>query len=268
MQDAQYGWGEFWTGLSVFDLVAGTLLGTVVGLALGIAWWRVMHRRGWLARRRRWHHLLVGSQVVLLPLAVAFFGLQVGFTAGAHRALFKQLDHFQPYLQTLVGGWGEGLGEALEDERLRRALRSEGTVGDVADAVVAAYLSEHPLPGVERLGDGPVGRAAGWVIGKVRAGVMRGVVEDTLVEQADRVGLESGVVREALGMHVAELLHTRGALRLVKAQINGMMPGVYVGLLLPLALIALLVALEIVAAHRFRWLPARVPAPAPAGAGR
>jgi len=52
---------------------------------------------------------------------------------------------------------------------------------------------------------------------------------------------------------VDELLHTRGVLRLVKAQINGMMPGVYFGLLLPLLVIALLVALEIWAAQRFGW---------------
>ncbi|TGR89571.1 hypothetical protein EN852_040130, partial [Mesorhizobium sp. M2E.F.Ca.ET.209.01.1.1] len=49
------------------------------------------------------------------------------------------------------------------------------------------------------------------------------------------------------------LLHTHGVLRLVKAQINGMMPGVYFGLLLPLLAVALLVALEIWAAQRFGW---------------
>ena len=75
------------------------------------------------------------------------------------------------------------------------------------------------------------------------------MVEDTLVERAGTLGLEPKVVREALTMHVDELLHTRGVLRLVKAQINGMMPGVYFGLLLPLLIIALLVALEIWAAQ-------------------
>ena len=66
-----------------------------------------------------------------------------------------------------------------------------------------------------------------------------------LVDKAGTLGLEPKVVREALTMHVDELLHTRGVLRLVKAQINGMMPGVYFGLLLPLLAVALLVALEI-----------------------
>jgi hypothetical protein len=67
------------------------------------------------------------------------------------------------------------------------------------------------------------------VIGKVREGLLRGMVEDTLVDKAGTIGLEPKVVREALTMHVDELLHTRGVLRLVKAQINGMMPGVYFG---------------------------------------
>ncbi|WP_329922663.1 hypothetical protein [Stenotrophomonas geniculata] len=253
MQDAQYWLNEFWSGLSVLDLVGGSVLGTLFGLVLGILGWRWLHRRGWLQRRKRWHHWLLASYVVLLPLATAFFGLQLGFTAGAHRALFKQLDHFQPHLQTLVEGWSEGFTDSLDDPRMREALHSQGTVGDVADSIASAYLSEHPLPGLDRLGDGPLARGAGWVIGKVREGLLRGMVEDTLVDRAGTLGLEPKVVREALTMHVDELLHTRGVLRLVKAQINGMMPGVYFGLLLPLLIIALLVALEIWAAQRFGW---------------
>ena len=89
---------------------------------------------------------------------------------------------------------------------------------------------------------------------EVREGLLCGMVEDTLVERAGTLGLEPKVVREALTMHVDELLHTRGVLRLVKAQINGMMPGVYFGLLLPVLIIALLVALEIWAAKRFGWM--------------
>lgn len=253
MQDAQYWLNEFWAGLSVLDLALGSVLGTLLGLIAGLAVWYGLRRRGWLQRRKRWHHWLLASYMVLLPLATAFFGLQLGFTAGAHRALFKQLDHFQPYLQTLVAEWSHGFTDSLDDPRMREALRSQGTVGDVADAVASAYLSEHPLPALDRLGDGVLARATGWVIGKVREGVLRGLVEDTLVDKAGALGVEPKVVREALTMHVDELLHTRGVLRLVKAQINGMMPGVYFGLLLPWLLILLLVALEIWAAHRFGW---------------
>ncbi|WP_295568441.1 hypothetical protein [uncultured Stenotrophomonas sp.] len=163
MQDAQYWLNEFWSGLSLLDLLGGSLLGTLLGLVLGLLGWRWLHRRGWLQRRKRWHHWLLASYVVLLPLATAFFGLQLGFTAGAHRAPFKQLDHFQPHLQTLVEGWSEGFTDSLDDPRMRDALRSQGTVGDVADTVASAYLSEHPLPGLDRLGDGPLARGAGWV---------------------------------------------------------------------------------------------------------
>ncbi|MFL4518371.1 hypothetical protein [Stenotrophomonas pavanii] len=254
MQDAQYWLNEFWSGLSVLDLLGGSVLGTLLGLVLGILGWRWLHRRGWLQRRKRWHHWLLASYVVLLPLATAFFGLQLGLTAGAHRALFKQLDHFQPHLQTLVEGWSEGFTDSLDDPRMREALRSQGTVGDVADTIASAYLSEHPLPGLDRLGNGPLACGTGWVIGKVREGLLRGMVEDTLVDKAGTLGLEPKVVREALTMHVDELLHTHGVLRLVKAQINGMMPGVYLGLLLPLLVVALLVALEIWAAQRFGWV--------------
>jgi hypothetical protein len=158
MQDAQYWLNEFWSGLSVLDLLGGSVLGTLLGLVLGILGWRWLHRRGWLQRRKRWHHWLLASYVVLLPLATAFFGLQLGFTAGAHRALFKQLDHFQPHLQTLVEGWSEGFTDSLDDPRMREALRSQGTVGDVADTIASAYLSEHPLPGLDRLGNGPLAR--------------------------------------------------------------------------------------------------------------
>ncbi|HFK2921898.1 TPA: hypothetical protein ACGY72_003100 [Stenotrophomonas maltophilia] len=268
MQDAQYWLNEFWAGLSVLDLALGSVLGTVLGLIAGLAVWYGLHRRGWLQRRKRWHHWLLASYMVLLPLATAFFGLQLGFTAGAHRALFKQLDHFQPHLQTLVAEWSHGFTDSLDDPRMREALRSQGTVGDVADAVASAYLSEHPLPALDRLGDGALARATGWVIGKVREGVLRGLVEDTLVDKAGALGVEPKVVREALTMHVDELLHTRGVLRLVKAQINGMMPGIYFGLLLPWLLILLLVALEIWAAHRFGWTRQVAPSAVVPAAGR
>nr|WP_254698776.1 hypothetical protein [Stenotrophomonas maltophilia] len=44
MQDAQYWLNEFWSGLSVLDLVGGSVLGTLLGLVLGIAGWRWLHR--------------------------------------------------------------------------------------------------------------------------------------------------------------------------------------------------------------------------------
>lgn len=254
MQEAQCWLNEFWAGLSVLDLAVGSVLGSLLGLSVGLAMWYALHRRRWLQRQRRWHHWLLATYVVVLPLGTAFFGLQLGFTAGAHRALLKQMDHFQPHLQTLVGAWSTSFTDSLDDPRMREALRSQGTVGDVADAVASAYLSEHPLPLADRFGDGVLARGGGWVIGKVREGVLRGLVEDTLVDKAGVVGVEPKVVREALTMHVDELLHTRGVVRLVKAQINGMMPGVYFGLLLPWLVILLLVGLEIWAAHRFGWV--------------
>ena len=267
MQEAQYWLNEFWAGLSLFDLALGSVLGTLLGLMAGLAFWYLLYRRRWLHRQRRWHHWLLATYAVLLPLGTAFFGLQLGFTAGAHRALVNQLDHFQPHLQTLLGTWSRGLTDSLDDPRMREALRSEGTVGDIADAVASAYLSDHPLPVAERMGDGMLGRASGWVIGKVREGVLRGLVEDTLVDKAGAVGVEPKVVREALTMQVDELLHSRGVVRLVKAQINGMMPGVYFGVLLPWLAIVLLVMLEIWAAHRFGWVRRAGPAVVPA-AGR
>ena len=268
MQEAQYWLNEFWAGLSVFDLALGSVLGTLLGLLAGLGLWYALHRRRWLHRQRRWHHWLLASYMVLLPLGTAFFGLQLGFTAGAHRALLKQLDHFQPHLQTLVGTWSHGFTDSLDDPRMREALRSQGTVGDIADAVASAYLSEHPLPMADRLGEGRVGRASGWVIGKVREGVLRGLVEDTLADKAGVVGVEPKVVREALTMQVDELLHTRGVVRLVKAQINGMMPGVYFGLLLPWLAIVLLMGLEIWAAHRFGWVRRAMPSAVVPAAGR
>lgn len=141
-------------------------------------------------------------------------------------------------------------------------------MGDVADSLASIYLHEYPLPGVDRLGNGPMARGVGWVIGKVRAGLLRAMVEDTLIDKAGTVGLEPKMVREALTMRMDELLHTRGVLRLVKAQINGMMPGVYLGLLLPLAIIALLLALEIWAAHRFGWKGGAAPRLVVPAAGR
>jgi hypothetical protein len=110
---------------------------------------------------------------------------------------------------------------------MREALRSQGTVGDVADTIASAYLSEHPLPGPGPPWQRPVGT-------RHRLGDRQGARRRCAAWWKTRwwtggTGLEPKVVREALTMHVDELLHTRGVLRLVKAQINGMMPGVYFG---------------------------------------
>ncbi|MBS9726909.1 hypothetical protein JR047_22080, partial [Pseudomonas stutzeri] len=61
MQDAQYWLNEFWAGLSVLDLALGSVLGTLLGLIAGLAVWYGLRRRGWLQRRKRWHHWLLAS---------------------------------------------------------------------------------------------------------------------------------------------------------------------------------------------------------------
>ncbi|PZU18865.1 MAG: hypothetical protein DI584_18630, partial [Stenotrophomonas sp.] len=68
-----------------------------------------------------------------------------------------------------------------------------------------------------------------------------------------RSGLDKAVFREALGMRMSELLHTKGVIRLLKAQISSMMPGIYFGLLLPLLIVMALVVLEIWLAARYGW---------------
>ena len=255
MQDAQYWAFEFWNGLSLLDLIGGAVLGAILGLALGVAVWVVLARRGGLARCRRWHHWLIASYVVVLPLLFAFIGLQLGLVAGGQRALYKQIDHFQPHLQAAMEHWLVDFQHTLETPELQAMLRDDVSAHDAARAAVEAYLSGHRLADADVLkGEGLVQRWARKGVEHMRSEVMLQWVEDSLVEQVGgRSGLDESVFREALGMRMSELLHTKGVIRLLKAQIGSMMPGIYFGLLLPLLIVMALVLLEIYLAARFGW---------------
>jgi len=269
VQDARYWAVEFWNGLSLLDLVGGALLGTILGLALGVAVWIVLARRGGLARRRRWHHWLVASYVVVVPLLFAFIGLQVGLVAGGQRALYKQIDHFQPHLQGAMEHWLVDFQQTLDTPELQAMLRDDVSAHEAARAAVGTYLSGHRLADAGVLsGEGLAQRWARKAIEHLRSKVMLQWVEDSLVEQVgSRSGLDETVFREALGMRMSELLHTRGVIRLLKAQVGSMMPGIYLGLLLPLLIVMALVLLEIWLAARYGWgrqpRPGAVVVPAP-----
>lgn len=263
MQDAHYWLMEFWTGLSLLDLIGGSLLGTFIGLALGIVTWRALHRRGWLARNNRWHHWGIATYVVILPLLFTATGLQLGFVAGAQRALYKQIDHFQPHLQTLVSSWQADFERSLDDRSLAALMRSDATVHDVARDAVDSYLSAHPLPGAAYLqGESRVMRWTRSGLQRLRGALMSQWVEDSLTKEAGRSGVDKRVFREALGMRMNELLHTQGVIRLLKAQLGSMMPGIYFGLLLPLLIVMVLVLLEIWLSTRQGWRrPAQLTVP-------
>ena len=47
--------------------------------------------------------LAVLGIILGLALLFAFIGLQLGLVAGGQRALYKQIDHFQPF----AGGYGQ-----------------------------------------------------------------------------------------------------------------------------------------------------------------
>jgi hypothetical protein len=255
VQDAQFWIWEFWTGLSLVDLLGGAVLGALLGLLLGIATWVVLRRCHWLPRQRGWHHWLIACHVVLLPLLFAFSGLQVGAAAGAQRALYKQMDHFQPHLQALVGTWQIEFERSLDDEILAELLRSDATVHEVTQSLVGAYLVDYPLPGAALLeGESRAARWASRGLAHLRARLMSQWVEDSLAEElANYTGVNKAVYNDALGMRMNELLHSQGAIRLLKTQLSAMMPSIYLGLLLPVLIGMALILLEIALAHHFGW---------------
>lgn len=262
MQEAHYWMMEFWTGLSLLDLIGGSILGTLFGLTLGIATWWTLHRRRWLARQNRWYHYAIATHLLTIPLLFAFTGLQLGFAAGAQRALYKQIDHFQPHLQTLVVGWQSEFEKSLEDPDLAALMRSDASLHEVTRQVVDEYLAENPLPGTHYLqGEGRIKTWTRKGVDHLRGALMSQWVEDSLAkEAAGHSGVDKKVFREALSMRMSELLHTKGVIRLMKAQLSSMMPGIYFGLLLPLLIIMAVVLLEIALARYFGWCRATTPA--------
>ncbi|MGE8217941.1 MAG: hypothetical protein ACN6RD_17250, partial [Stenotrophomonas maltophilia] len=133
----------------------------------------------------------------------------------------------------------------------------------VTRQVVDEYLADHPLPGAGYLqGEGTIKRWTRSGVGHVRSALMSAWVEESLSKEVAGVsGVDKKVFRQALGMRMNELLHTQGAIRLLKAQLTSMMPGIYLGLLLPLLIVMALVLLEIGLARRFGWQRANVAPP-------
>lgn len=245
---------EFWNGLSLLDLIGCTLLGALLGIALGVLTWRWLRRRDWLARRRRWHHLLLACYVVVLPLFGGLVGLHIGLVAGLHRAAYAELDYFEPRLQALGQRWRGELEDALHDRQLVALLHDPRSTRRTLVEVMQRTLQAHPIPGSANLREH---RWSRWLLQRLewaRADALAGVAAQAAVgEVAAAGGIDGAVSREAMGMRIDELLQARSVLKLVKHQVNAMMWGVYLGMLVPLLIAAALVTLEIVLAIRLGW---------------
>lgn len=248
---------HFWQGLSLLDLLGFSVLGLLAGLVAGGAWWWWMQRRGWLARGRRWHHWVIASYALLLPLGGMLTGGQLGFAVGAQRALYKQLDHFEPQLQTLTEATQRRmLGDI--DEGMLVALQSSDVVpGELAQVLVADYLERNPLT----LQDMPAwmpDALGAWALGRMRGEVLMRWLDEGLSEAladtaASYTGVDMRIWREVLHMRLGDLLQARGLIRLAKAQIAALMPGIYIGMLVPLLVLMALVMLELWLARRHGW---------------
>ena len=95
-------------------------------------------------------------------------------------------------------------------------LRDDVSAHDAARIAVESYLGKQRLVVGSVLNDESLPRR--WArsgVEHLRSEVMLRWVEDSLVELGGRSGLDESVFREALGMRMSELLHSKGMIRLL-----------------------------------------------------
>ncbi len=104
MDQAQVLLEGLWEPFSFLSLFGYICLGILLGLFLGLLLVLFLQRRGWLARRKRWHHWLLKLYFLLLPLGGAVLGSQGGMLYGGQQQVHRHLESYAPLVQVVAGG--------------------------------------------------------------------------------------------------------------------------------------------------------------------
>ena len=91
-----------WEPFSFLPLFGYSCLGVLLGLVGGLLLALQLQRRGWLGRRKRWHHWLLKLYFLLLPAGGVFLGLQAGLLYGGQQQIYRHLDSYAPLVQDVA----------------------------------------------------------------------------------------------------------------------------------------------------------------------
>jgi len=238
--------------LSLFGYAAlGTLLGGFVGLLLVLQ----LQRRGWLGRRRGWHHWLLKLYFLALPFGGALLGVQAGLLYGGQQQVNRHLDSYSPLLQVVADELWQGFSGFLQEQD-QQALLAElqrSSVQQLLNHLAAQYMREQLLARSADLAE------ASWAEGivhglldRLQAEMLGELVRDAAVEQANKyTGVDRQVMLQVLDARVEQLFRADFLVDLLKRQIGQVLKPFYLGLLMLALLMLALVGAEL---GLSRWL--------------
>ncbi|QKE64550.1 hypothetical protein HNE05_14745 [Aquipseudomonas campi] len=232
--------------LSLFGYIClGILLGSFIGLLLAL----FLQRRGWLARRKRWHHWLLKLHFLLLPLGGAVLGSQGGMLYGGQQQVHRHLESYAPLVQVVAGGvWLEF--ERFFAEQDQHALGQQlqrMSVQEVLNQLAAQYVQEQLLAHAPQLDGASLSERVGLKLyEQLQQQLLSVAVRDMAVEQAGKYsGVKPQVILDVLDARVEQLFHADFLLGLLKQQLSQVLKPFYLTLLVLLALMLGLVAAEV-----------------------
>ncbi|WP_445937703.1 hypothetical protein, partial [Pseudomonas sp.] len=233
----------------------GLLLGAVAGLLLTLQ----LQRRGWLARRNRWHHWLLKLYFLLLPVSGAFLGVQAGLLYGGQQQVHRHLDSYAPLVQDVADGVWQDFStylQAQDQQVMARELQST-SVQAVLNHMAAQYLQAQLLARAPQLEEASLSERIGLqLFDYLQASLLSAVVRDTAVEQANKyIGVDRQVVFDVLDARVEQLFQADFLLGLLKRQLAQVLKPFYLTLLALLGLLLAMIGAELWLSRRLRQWP-------------
>ncbi|MEO4045682.1 hypothetical protein AAFN46_01160 [Pseudomonas sp. CAU 1711] len=270
MDKAQVLLQGLWEPFSFLSLLGYSCLGVLLGVVAGLLLALQLQRRGWLGRRKRWHHWLLKSYFLLLPAGGAFFGLQGGLLYGGQQQVYRHLDSYAPLVQTVADGlWQdfEAHLQAQDQQTLAKALQAS-SVQALLNQLAAQYLQAQMLARAPELEHASVSeRIATGLLDLLQAAMLEELVRDSVAEQADKyAGVDRQVVLQVLDARVEQLFQADFLLGLLKRQIGQALKPFYLSLLLLVALLLAVIAAELLLSRRLQLWAGQPPRGVPAQA--
>jgi hypothetical protein len=246
---------------SVLRLILAGLLGIVLGGLLGIVLCVLLARAGWLARRRRGHHLLLKLYFLALPCCGALIGVQAGLYHNAERQVKERIDAAHADVQQVADMLRVSFDQYLAEAGLPQGASSEQSIEGILELMVDDYMLRNPTI-VPSLDSSLIERAALKGFEMFRASMLRRAVADLAIEKAvGYTGVSEEVAKQLISTRLAEIISADFVLKIARSQVSSLMLGFYLTVALQLLILLGLVLGECLLARRLGWMPASASQP-------
>lgn len=252
---------------SILRLILAGFLGLLLGGLVGVLLSVLLARAGWLARRQRWHHLLLKLYFLLLPGCGALIGMQAGVYFNAERQVVERIEDARADVQLAADKVRLSFDRYLAEAGLPDGVNSQQSVQGILDLMVEDYLKRNPISLPELEGEGLLERVAVKGFEMFRSSVLRRALTDAAIEKAvETTAGYTGVVseqvaRELISTRLAEIFSADFVLKVAKRQVSSQMVGFHLTVALQVLLLLGLVLGECLLARWLGWMPQRAAQP-------